>query len=397
MPETVGLTTSPDNAQAAPRVFGLKPHLRWPSLASCYEGGADNFLLLRFIAASMVIFGHAYAMSGIPGAADFVARAHLGEGMYSGSLAVDIFFVISGFLVTGSYLHRANLEVFLKSRALRVLPAYATCMILTAYVLGAIYTELPLAEYWTSPETGAYVMVNMQLGTDLVWKLPGVFVHNPHPDVINGSIWTLPAEVRMYLWVAILGVLGILRIRWLANATLATLVVVGIFRPDQLPLVPHPTFIRLAAFFLAGGFCYINRSWIPISDWLLLALVAMAFAVRHTFASAWLVGAIIVYGSLWFAYRPDFHLFNRAGDYSYGLYLWGFPVEQAVAHWFAISTSPLLIFSFSLPLTLAIAALSWHLIEKPALRFKTSISDREKKPHHAVPRVSNDSAIVEET
>ncbi len=372
MSETVGPITKPENAQAAPRVFGLKPHFHWQSLASCYEGGADNFLLLRFIAASMVLVGHAYAMSGIPGAADFVARAHLGEGIYSGSLAVDIFFVISGFLVTGSYLHRANLEVFLKSRALRVLPAYAACMILTAYVLGAIYTELPLSDYWTSPETGAYVLVNLQFGTDLIWSLPGVFKQNPHPDVVNGSIWTLPAEVRMYLWVAILGALSVLRKKWLANAVFATLLILGVSRPDQVPLVPHPDFFRLAAFFLSGAFCYINRDWIPVSNWLLLALIALALVMHNSRWGSWTLGGVIAYGSLWFAYRPNLHFFNRFGDYSYGLYLWGFPVEQAVVHWFGVPMRPTLIFALSLPLTLALAMLSWHWIEKPALRLKNA-------------------------
>jgi peptidoglycan/LPS O-acetylase OafA/YrhL len=370
--EPGGPVTISEDMPPAPRARDQKVRGHWQSLASCYETGTDNFLLLRFIAATMVIFGHAYAMSGIPGAADFIARAHLGKDIYSGSLAVDIFFVISGFLVTGSYLQRANLEVFLKSRALRVLPAYAACMIFTAFVLGTIYTELPLWKYWLSPDTGGYVMVNMQFGTDLRWSLPGVFAHNPYPNSVNGSIWTLPAEVRMYLWVAILGALGVLRKRWLANAAFATLLVLGVFNPEQLPLVPHPDFFRLAAFFLAGAFCYINRDWIPVSNWLLLALIALAIVTRHSFTSSWTLGGAIAYGSLWFAYRPNFHFFNWFGDYSYGLYLWGFPVEQAVAHWFGAPTRPMLIFVISLPITLVLAALSWHLIEKPALRLKNA-------------------------
>lgn len=354
-----------------------KPRRRWRTLAEAFDSGVDNFLLLRFVAAAMVIFGHSYAMSGIPGAADFIARANLGNGIYSGSLAVDMFFVISGFLVTGSYLHRANLETFLKSRALRVLPAYAACMILTAFVLGAVYTDLPLWDYLISPATRGYVTVNMQFGTDLVWNLPGVFTHNPHPDTVNGSIWTLPAEVRMYLCVAILGMLGVLRKRWLANATFAALLVVGIFKPDQLPLVPHPDFFRLAAFFLAGAFCYLNRDWIPVSDWLMLALIVLAFAAHRSFMFPWALGGVFAYGSLWFAYRPNFHFFNRFGDYSYGLYLWGFPVEQAVAHWFNAPTRPLLIFALSLPLTLLCAMLSWHFVEKPALTLKKKVAARQ--------------------
>lgn len=346
---------------------------RWRTLAQAYDSGLDNFLLLRFAAAAAVIFGHAYAMSGIAGAADFVARMNLGEGIYTGSLAVDVFFVVSGFLVTASYLHRANLEVFLKSRALRVLPAYAACMLLSAAVLGAVYTELPLRDYFSNPATSAYVITNLRFGVDLVWTLPGVFTHNPHPDVINGSIWTLPAEVRMYLWVGVLGMLGVLRKRWLANLVFLALLVVGILRPDQLPLVPQPDFVRLAAFFLFGAFCYVNRDWMPVSDWLLLAVAALMVILRHSHLFPWALGAFVAYGTLWFAYRPNFRFFNRFGDYSYGLYLWGFPVEQAVAHAFETPTRPVLIFVIALPLTLLCAVLSWHLIEKPALRLKRNV------------------------
>ncbi|MDR3388649.1 MAG: acyltransferase [Rudaea sp.] len=344
--------------------------LRLKTLADCLQQPQDNFLLLRFIAATAVIFGHSYALSGIPGARDFIARANMGSGIYTGSLAVDIFFVISGFLVTSSYVHRAQLEIFLKSRALRVLPAYAACMALTAYLLGAVYSDLPLWDYWTSPATGNYAIVNLQFGTDLLWNLPGVFVHNPYPAVVNGSIWTLPAEVRMYLWVAILGMLGVLRKRWLANCVFSTLFAVGLFRPDQLPLVPHPDFVRLAAFFLAGAFCYVNREWVPVNGWLLLVIFALALAVHRTATFPWALGALVTYASFWFAYCPNFHFFNRLGDYSYGLYLWGFPIGQAVAHWFGVPTRPLLIFVLSLPLTLFCAMLSWHIVEKPALSLK---------------------------
>jgi peptidoglycan/LPS O-acetylase OafA/YrhL len=348
------------------------PASRWRrrTLAACYASGKDNFLLLRFIAATAVIFGHSYATSGIPGAADFIARANLGEKIYTGSLAVDVFFVISGFLVTSSYLHRGNLEIFLKSRVLRVLPAYAACMILSAFVLGAIYTEMPLWDYWTSQATLDYIVVNLQFGVDQIWSLPGVFMHNPLPDLVNGSIWTLPAEVRMYLWVAVFGALGILRVHWLANVTFILLLVVGLINPMAIHLVPQPDFFRLAAFFLAGAFCYINRDWILVSSWVMIGLIVLAVFAHRTAMFPWALGAVVAYGSLWFAYRPNFHFFNRFGDYSYGLYLWGYPVEQAVAHAFATPTRPILIFAFSLPLTLICAMLSWHLIEKSALRWK---------------------------
>jgi len=356
----------------------LSRALRGKSLAVAFDERSDNFLLLRFIAAVMVMYGHSYAFSGLPNHGDIIARSGWGRGIYSGSLAVDMFFVISGFLVTGSYLNRANLEVFLKSRALRIVPAYAACMLICAYVLGAVFTRLPLSTYWSSGDTFRYVYINVQFGTNLRWNLPGVFQHNFYPGAVDGSIWTLPAEVRMYAWVAILGALGILRRRWFANLVLFGLLLVGIFAPAHLPLVPKPVYLRLAAFFLSGAFCFVNRDWIPVSSVLMAILALLAVATHGTMLSTWTLGIALSYFCMWFAYVPNFHFFNRFGDYSYGIYLWGFPIQQAVSATIGKPVSPLHNLVTSLPIVILLAAVSWHFLEKPALRLKR-VGNRQQR------------------
>jgi len=342
--------------------------LRWRTLDEAY-GTTDNFQLLRFLAAMFVIFGHSYAFTGTPNQGDFIARANWGNGIYTGSIAVDVFFAVSGFLVTGSYLQRANLKVFLKARALRILPAYVACLILSAYVLGALFTELPLRDYWPSQETFRYVYVNAQFGMTLIWSLPGVFVHNYLPNTINGSIWTLPAEVRMYACVAILGVLGVLRRRWVVNVVFAALLLFGALAPEKL--TSNPDFLRLAAFFLAGGFCFVNRKHIPLSSLIASVLVVLAILTHQTRAFPIVLGITLTYLCLWFAYVPNFHFFNRCGDYSYGLYLWGFPMQQAASALIGVPLPPWINFTVSFIVALGLAMLSWHFIEKPALRFKS--------------------------
>jgi peptidoglycan/LPS O-acetylase OafA/YrhL len=352
------------------------------SLANAFDHGEDNFLLLRFVAAALVMFGHSYGFSGKPNHGDFVSRWNWGQGVYTGSLAVDMFFVISGFLVTGSYLNRANLESFLKSRALRILPAYVACIVLTAYVLGAAFTEVPLADYLQSSDVARYVYRNLQLSPGLAFNLPGVFAHNFKPNTVNGSIWTLPAEVRMYAWVAILGVLGVLRRRWLANAAFVALVIIALFAPNELPLVPLLEYLGMAGCFLLGAFCFINRDRIPLSTALLAALTALAVATRGTSMSPITLGLALTYFCIWFAYIPNFHFFNRFGDYSYGLYLWAFPLQQAVSTMIGVPVRPWVNFVISLPLTLVVAMASWHWIEKPALRWK-SRAPAKTIPQHA--------------
>jgi peptidoglycan/LPS O-acetylase OafA/YrhL len=173
----------------------------------------------------------------------------------------------------------------------------------------------------------------------------------------------------MYAWVGVLGLLGVVRRRWLFNTVLLGLFIFGAIRPTDLPLVTIDAFVRLAALFALGGFCYINRAWIPIHGGLLLTAVAVAYLARKTSLYTplfWLCEVLFVF---WFAYNAPIKGFNRFGDYSYGIYLWGYPMQQIIAALFPLLPS------FSNALLGFIGALaagiaSWHLVEKPALRLK---------------------------
>ncbi|MEO8741754.1 MAG: acyltransferase [Lysobacteraceae bacterium] len=341
--------------------------LKTRTLSDGLEQGGDNFLLLRFIAAAMVIYGHAPAITGGSGPLDLFVWLNWGE--YSGSIAVDMFFVISGFMITGSFLRRQHVVDFAWARFIRIMPAYATCMIVCAFAIGAAFTILPLSDYFTLREPYEYVWKNLRLTTDMVWDLPGVFSGNPQRTTINGAIWTLPAEVRMYTWVAFLGLIGVVSRRWLFNIAIVGLFVFGMLHPASIPLVPINDYVKLAALFATGAFCYVNRSWIPVHGGLLLAACGVAFVCRSTHVYPYLFGGCEALFVFWFAYNMRWHWFNRFGDYSYGIYLWGFPSQQMVAAFYP--SFPFLLNAlcgFVVALLLAIA--SWRFIEKPALRLK---------------------------
>ncbi len=341
--------------------------LKIRTLSDGLAQGGDNFLLLRFIAAAMVIYGHAPAMTGGSGPVDLFVWLNWGE--YSGSIAVDLFFVISGFLITGSFLRRQHLADFAWARFIRIMPAYAACLVACAFVLGAVFTIHPLADYFSSRGPYLYVWKNLHLTTDMEWNLPGVFSGNPNRTTINGAIWTLPAEIRMYAWVGLLGLMGVVSRRWLFNIVVIGLFVFGLLRPGDIPLVPISDYVKLAALFAAGAFCYVNRSWIPVHGGLLLVACCAAFLGRSTLAYPYLFGGCEILFVFWFAYNLDWHGFNRFGDYSYGIYLWGYPSQQIVAALFPnLSFLMNALCGFIIALLLAIA--SWHLIEKPALRLK---------------------------
>lgn len=335
------------------------------TLADAYDRGDDNFLLLRLLAAMMVIYGHSYAIVGDK-SGDVLVRANWGT--YSGAIAVDMFFVISGFLVTGSAARRANVWSFLKARFLRLMPAYLVCLVSTAFLIGSIATTEPLGSYLRHPETLVYVYGNLGL-RELHWTLPGVFKTHPH-QTLNGSIWTLPAEASMYLWLAAMVLAGAFKRVWLAAAGVAALVLLGAMNWQRFPmLLVNDEFARFAALFAVGAVAFLVRRFIPIHGLIAAGLVFAAYMARPSPVFQVLLGAAEAYFCFWFAYAWHWRAFNRFGDYSYGVYLWGWPSQQvAYALLGATTANRLTVVAAFIALALGIA--SWHFIERPALALK---------------------------
>lgn len=336
------------------------------TITACFASRQENFLLLRFMAASMVIFGHCWAIGLNPtGETDWLGQRTL---LFSGTLAVHMFFFISGFLVTMSYERRHSFLAFVRARTLRIFPALMICVALTALVLGPLISEMTVEAYFLDPQWSRYLIGNISL-QNLQWRLPGVFVHNHNPHTVNGSLYTIPGEIQMYLYVAGLGILGLLRSRFRFGAAILVLLAMSFFLRDQVTLLTQPEFYIFGAFFVAGAFCWMHRDRIIVSGYVLLILLLACAVVYRQPGYFLLLGAATAYGCLWFVYLPGLQWFNRFGDYSYGLYLYGFVIQQTVAKWFP-QFGPLPLFMASFPLALGLAIASWHLIEKPALRFK---------------------------
>ena len=329
-------------------------------------GRDNNYTLIRLVASTAVIFGHSYRLSPIPGLRDPVGRFF--HGTWSGAIAVEAFFFISGLLVCASVIHSKNTLVYLRARILRLMPALLVCLLITVFLLGPLLSSLPVAEYFASAKTWDYLSGNASL-IKPVFPLPGVFEDNPRPGV-NGSLWTLPAEARMYLLLGAAGLTGLMQRRWSANLLLAVLVSTGLFWPDYLPLVSdNPRYFRLAAYFATGVFFYINRTIIPL-NWVLLSAALLASVIwRHSDFGLSILGLTICYAVACVAYLPNWGWPSWMGDYSYGLYIYAWPSQQLA--WLAVpDTLPMHNALLALSICLPLAILSWHLIEKPALKLK---------------------------
>ena len=342
---------------------------------SAYATGRDNnFNLVRFLAAFAVLWSHAYALSlGPPDHEPWVKWL----GYTPAGIAVDVFFITSGFLVTASLLRLGNFKAFVRARALRIFPALIVMSLLLALVAGPLYTTLPMDEYFASSTTWKFIAKNATMLTGVKFKLPGVFEANPMDVVVNGSLWTLPFELRCYLMLAL--------VWWAANfaksrtlrtfthtLVIGTAVMLLSFWAAHAVGYRHWHTFRLFYFFFCGGAFWLFRSHIPLKGWIAIVMaLVLAVGVALPKSFFWVYPVTIPYLTLWMAYVPGGFLrqFNRLGDYSYGIYIYAFPAQQMLVASHP-GITPMRLLAWSTACTLVLAVLSWHLVEKPMLARK---------------------------
>jgi peptidoglycan/LPS O-acetylase OafA/YrhL len=340
----------------------------------------NNFDLLRLTAAIAVLVSHCYPLSGH--AEPF--QPFLGYGTL-GNVAVAVFFSISGFLVTQS-VQRHSTSVYLASRALRIFPALGVVLLFDVFVVGPIFTTLPIREYFDSRFFWAHLRSFFLFSLDT--RLPGAFAAAPFPDYANGSLWTLPYEFFLYLLLPIavaLGLLGrkanlLLAITAVAGLVLERLGCFGLSYEHQGPEIVRSVylynFLELSAFFFVASSLWVYRDDIPLTLGGVFVLFALAYAGRQHMIVGYIAYALLVpYATLYLALNARSVLsLSRVGDLSYGIYIFAFPVQQSIVALFSNSISAGLLTALALPIVLLLAYGSFWLIEKPALSLKALMS-----------------------
>lgn len=337
-------------------------------LSEAADGRDNNLNLLRMLAATAVLISHAWL---VLGGAGTLEPLELATGHTLGRHAVYVFFVISGFLITASFQRSRSAGRFVLARALRLIPGLVVSVTLVAYVLGPLVTDLPVAAYLRDREVFRFVWHNSML----VWPqytLPGVFTSNPYPRV-ESAIWTLVHEVACYALVFGAGIAGLLRGR--KAYILVALCLLGWGVLTLWPVYgPGPVHRRihiqavLTLPFVIGMAGWLWRDRILLSIWGVAGLFVLAWACHGGPAAYPTLILFIAYATAWLAYVPagPLRAYNRFGDYSYGVYIYAFPL-QALTVWLFGQTGPLVHILIALPPTLLCAVLSWHFVEEPAL------------------------------
>ncbi|WP_413708772.1 acyltransferase family protein [Rhizobium sp. Rhizsp82] len=332
----------------------------------------SGFDYMRIFLAVSVVFWHSYCVSYPVSAA---ADAWAGPFGYVLAPILPAFFALSGFLVFGSLERSQKLHKFLALRVIRIYPALIVEVLLSALVLGPIVTQFPLSDYFTDREFYVYFLNTIGW---IHYLLPGVFLDNPMPKTVNVSMWTVPFELECYIILAAFTVLGYLKVRSIAVllfiAACAAVAIDLTFRGvDPTPL-GHIHGRVLILCFLAGTLVYKFREVIPYNVW--LAVMCGAFTV---FASR---NEVLIYAMpIPMAYvvaflglmNPRRSVFVDSGDYSYGVYLYAAPIQQAVVWFLGDRNTWLLNAAVTLPIVTVFAIFSWHAVEKPFIKVKRHI------------------------
>jgi len=291
---------------------------------------------------------------------------------------VPLFFALSGFLVAGS-LERNKLHHFITLRALRIIPALAFEIVISACIIGVIFTSLPLDAYLTSPEFRSYFLNVMGI---IQYTLPGVFPGNPLPELMNPQLWTIPYELECYLAISVLAVLGLVWKGYRLGVVVAGMMALGtayalyvaLRLPDGL-FTEHAGNISgrvLVVVFLAGVLLYRHRDRLPYSHALgALSVLAMMVALRFP-AFYYLSVLPVAYVAAWIGVmRPPAIPF---GDLSYGVFLFHFPMTQVVVALGGAALGTWWLFGpVALVASALCAAVSWKLVEEPLLTKKRAI------------------------
>lgn len=346
-----------------------------------YTSQQNSFHLMRFVLAALVILCHSYTLLKLPTPLNQLTGGQINEG----TLAVDGFLVISGFLICQSGVRSKNALTFLCKRVVRIVPALLCAVAFSALIVGGLAYAGDYRSYLLTEEGGPLSWMLNWLTLNVTgdqWGVAGVFQANPTTS-LNVSLWTIKHEVFLYLVMALLMLTTLNRKRptyivLYAFFLLAFGLLDGLSirlwdaADTRLWVLSHwnyPRFVQTGLYFFAGTLLYAYRELLP-RRWYLAVIALMLLALGGLFGVLKVVYvAALPYLVYYLAGSPLCSGFSRAGDLSLGMYVYSYPIQQLIYH-IAPGAHPLVNFAVTLALVLPLAAWSWRCIESPVLRLK---------------------------
>lgn len=354
------------------------------SLAAAFDPRKNAIGFLRWFLAFLVIFSHAGPIAGFYGGKDLGTQWSTEQSL--GGVAVCGFFFLSGFLISRSKMGRTSTPRFFWHRFLRIYPGWFLALLVTAYAFAPLawwHEKGTLDGFWSatvdSPLTyfsRNFTLILKQIniagmGTDLpLYRDHGILDW-------NGSAWTLAFEFGAYILVAVLGIVGALSNRLVGGIVAGTIIALAMMQwlglgsvGSLFPVLTDYRTLLLLAPFAWGILFNLFSDRVPIDDRLAIAMLLFA---AYTYAKGgWLVFGqyAFCYFLIWFAVRSKLTRWDRYGDFSYGIYIIGWPL-MVLATYFNLQSHGLVVYHLVVIVGVHIYAfLSWHLVERPAMALK---------------------------
>lgn len=336
----------------------------------------NNFNVIRLLAACCVVYFHSFAVSAKPG---YDAVSHLvAPWSNAGGLAVGIFFLISGVFVTQSFHRQKSWLDFLLKRTLRIWPGLVACLLVTATLACMSEPGVGVANFWRLPSYFDYLWKNATMR--LEFFIDGVFASHPN-RAINGSIHTLVLEVKMYGFVLAISFLGSRAGRAVIGAVGAIGLAVSLLRPSLLATwldAPSYGAPPIALFFAGMGLFALA----PFITWRrLVAGAALSFVpvmlLGHGELAFWILITGLVLGAG--AFLPALLPASFTSDLSYGVFLYGFPIQQLIYRVYP-EVPPYGLFGLAVLFAGSAAWLSWRWVEQPSIQLARRWAESLRRP-----------------
>ncbi|KTD63701.1 acyltransferase [Legionella santicrucis] len=328
----------------------------------------NNFTVLRLILAWIVLMGHSFPICGK--GSDFISLLIMPYA-WIGSISVSLFFAISGYLVTASFIKR-GIFTYLTSRIFRLYPCVIMYSFIMILVIGPLSTDIPILDYFQA-HPWPYLL-NSYLW-EWNYNLPYVFNSNPL-STTNGSAWTLPVELRCYVLVAFLGLLGSFNRRIKANIILLIVLFIIKFHFSYLLIFSELTRAEEPlTYFILGSLFWVNRHLIPL-NWFIatIGFFCLFLGVKLNIYP-FIAPPIITYLLFMLVYKTPHLNADKFGDISYGIYIYAWPIQQMV---WAPGQSAYMNIVFSTIIVVPLAYISWWYIEAPSLKLRYTLAEKIK-------------------
>jgi peptidoglycan/LPS O-acetylase OafA/YrhL len=337
--------------------------------------GNNNFDLYRLIAALMVIWGHAYALMPNPQGEDLIAQ--LTGYTYSGSVAVKLFFFLSGLLIANSLIRGTNLTRYFIHRATRIFPGLIVSLTVVTWIVGALVSTIGVERYLLSSETWQIFLHNLTVGPftlSIRQFLPGVFESLPYSDS-QGTLWSIPIELACYVFLALAWV-TIRRFRNWSFVLISATLLLGVIRPD-IGFLPSGEVGMAIWAFSFGVVASLFQDHIRVGPLIVVLLGALALVLSGSILNEVLFVLFLFALFLFLSTRSIVTKLKLPGDYSYGVYLYGWPIQQILLV-VNFSESTLMNQLVTMFAAVLVGAASWHIIEKPMISLGKSWTPEKK-------------------